>query len=136
MPEVCVRVRVGAEEYALPIRFVPEVAERGDITPVPGAPSPVLGVRNLRGRVLPVFDLATAVGAAGERDAQRLVVAEAGGLRCALAVDAVLEVAELPDPEEAVESPFLLGAALVDGALIGVIDVPGLLAAITPGAAS
>ena len=133
MPETCVRVRVGAEEYALPVRCVPEVGERGEITPVPGAPAPVIGVRNLRGEVLPVFDLAAALGAPDSGSGERIVVVEADGRRAALVVDAVIEVGELADPEEAVESTLLVGAALVDGALIGVIDVPALLAAIAPG---
>lgn len=138
MPETCVRVRVGDEEYALPVRHVPEVAELGDVTPVPGTPGRVLGIRNLRGEVLPVFDMAAVLSAAGGTDPQRIVLAEDPGpptRRCALAVDAVVEVAEVEDVTEAVDSPVLLGAALVDGRLIGVVDVPALLDALAPEAA-
>lgn len=132
--ETCVRVRVGAEEYALPVRHVPEVADLGDITPVPGTPAQVLGIRNLRGEVLPVFDMASGLGTTGSGTPERLVLADAGGRRCALAVDAVVEVTELPPPEESVESPLLLGAVLVDGVLVGVVDVPALLEAMAPSA--
>lgn len=135
MPETCVRVRVGDEEYALPVRHVPEVAELGDVTPVPGTPGQVLGIRNLRGEVLPVFDMAAVLSATGATEPQRIVLADVDGRRCALAVDAVVEVAELDDPTEAVDSPVLLGAALVDGRLIGVVDVPALLDALAPEAA-
>lgn len=136
MPETCVRVRVGAEEYALPVRHVPEVAELGDVTPVPGTPAQVLGIRNLRGEVLPVFDLATGLGAEGGGSPDRLILAEDPGppvRRCALAVDEVLEVSELPDAQEAVGSPLLEGAVLLDGRLVGLIDVPALLDALAPG---
>ena len=54
MSGVHVRVRVAGEHYALPVEDVLEVAELRAITPVPGAPPAVLGVRNLRGQVLPV----------------------------------------------------------------------------------
>lgn len=139
MGETCVRVRVGAEEYALPVRHVPEVAELGDVTPVPGAPPQVLGIRNLRGEVLPVFDLAAGLGAEGSGAATRIVLAEdpaAPGRRCALAVDEILEVAELGEAQEAVDSPLLAGAVLLDGRLVGLVDVPALLGAMAPGEAS
>ena len=132
MPETCVRVRIGDEEYALPVRHVPEIAELGEITPVPGAPAAVLGIRNLRGEVLPVFDLASVLAAAGEVAPRRIVVADVDGRRCALAVDAVTEVSELDAAEEGVDSPLLEGAVLVDGRLIGLLDVPALLDALAP----
>jgi len=134
--ETCVRVRVGAEEYALPVRHVPEVAPLTDVTPVPGTPPQVLGICNLRGEVLPVFDLAGALAATGEVAATRLVLAEDPGpplRRCALAVDEVLEVAELDDAQEAVDSAVLSGAILLDGRLVGLIDVPALLDVLAPG---
>lgn len=132
MSETCVRVRVGAEEYALPVRHVPEVAELGDVTPVPGTPPQVMGIRNLRGEVLPVFDTAVGLGVAGSGAPARIVLADVDGRRCALAVDEVIEVDELPAPEEAVESPLLAGAILLDGRLIGLVDVPALLEALAP----
>jgi purine-binding chemotaxis protein CheW len=136
MAETCVRVRVGAEEYALPVRFVPEVADLGEITPVPGAPAQVLGIRNLRGEVLPVFDPAPVLGAAGGAAPTRLVVAEADGRRCALAVVEVLEVADLEREGDVAVSPLLTGAALLDGRLVGMVDVAALLEALAPEAAA
>ena len=136
MAETCVRVRVGAEEYALPVRHVPEVAELGDVTPVPGSPPQVLGIRNLRGEVIPVFDMAAALGASGSGETPRIVLADVDGRRCGLAVDAVLEVTELEAADEAVDSPLLLGAVLIEGRLVGMVDVPALLASLAPGEAS
>ena len=40
MTDLHVRVRVADEDYALPVTDVLEVADIGDITPVPGAPMP------------------------------------------------------------------------------------------------
>ena len=130
MGETCVRVRVGGEEYALPVRHVPEVAEIGDVTPLPGSPPQVIGIRNLRGEVLPVFDMASGMGAPRSEAPGRIVLADVGGRRCALAVDEVVEVMELPPPDEAVESPLLLGAVLIEGRLVGMVDVPALLEAL------
>jgi purine-binding chemotaxis protein CheW len=132
MSETCVRVRVGAEDYALPVSHVPEVAELGDLTPVPGAPAQVMGICNLRGEVLAVFDMAAVLGAEGSGAPSKIVLADVEGRRCGLAVDAVLEVGEYADAGEAVDSPVLLGASLVDGVLVGVVDVPALLDAMVP----
>jgi chemotaxis signal transduction protein len=124
-----VRVQVADEHYALPVADVLEVAELGDVTPVPGAGPAVLGVRNLRGQVLPVVDLATIFEVAPGK-AERIVIAERDGLRAGLAVDAVAGVEQLPEATEEVGSGHLVGAALADGALVGVIDVESVLAAV------
>jgi purine-binding chemotaxis protein CheW len=124
-----VRVLVADEHYALPVADVLEVAELGDVTPVPGAGAAVLGVRNLRGQVLPVVDLAT-VFELPSANPERIVIAERGGLRAGLAVDAIDGVEELPEASEEVDSRYLTGAALADGALVGVIDIESVLDAV------
>jgi purine-binding chemotaxis protein CheW len=126
---VHVRVRVGREHYALPVDRVLEVAELGELTPVPGSPPEVVGVRNLRGQVIPVLALATMLGLSAE-EPDRIVVAELGDRRAGLAVDALVDVGELPDPSEQVDSPYLNGAALVDGILVGILDADAILSAV------
>lgn len=91
-----VRFRAGGSGYALPVTEVLEVAEIGLLAPVPGAPEPVLGVRNLHGQVLAVVDLALALGLARDRPASRLLIVESEGRRAGLAIDEVLDVGELP----------------------------------------
>jgi chemotaxis signal transduction protein len=107
-----------------------EVAELGQVSPVPGAGPSVMGVRNLRGQVLPVFDLARVFGIERDGAPERLVVAEDGARRAGFAIDEVSDVGELPDPSEEGESAFLLGAVLVGDALIGMVDVPRLFDAV------
>lgn len=130
MTALHVRIRAGGEDYALSVEDVIEVAELGHITPVPGAPSEVLGVRNLRGTVLPVLDLATVLGIPPAALCERIVVAEQAGRRAALAVESVTGVEQLPSASEEVESPHLVGAALADGALVGILDVGSLLSSV------
>jgi purine-binding chemotaxis protein CheW len=125
-----VRMRVGGEQFALPVEHVREIARLGAISPVPGAGNVVLGVRNLRGQVLPVFDLAALLGVAGGGRPARVVVAEEGGQRAGLAIDAVTDVAGLPDANRDTDSEFLSGTALADGDPVGVIDVARLFAAL------
>jgi purine-binding chemotaxis protein CheW len=136
MSGVSVRVRVAAEHYAVPVEQVLEVADLGQIAPVPGSPPEIVGVGNLRGQVIPVIDLATTLGLSGG-EPSRVVVAEAGELRAGLLVDEVLDVGEMPLASEPVESAYLLGACLVDGALVAALDVGAVLGSIgTRGASS
>jgi purine-binding chemotaxis protein CheW len=127
MTDLHVRVRVADEDYALPVTDVLEVADIGDITPVPGSHNAVLGLKNLRGTVITVVDLAAVMQLSAIEPRQRVVVAEEGGRHVALAVDSVAGVEPVPKPSETVESPHLVGAALIDGSLVGVIDVKSVL---------
>jgi purine-binding chemotaxis protein CheW len=120
---VHVRLRVGGELYALPVENVVEVAELGAVSEVPGAPPAVLGVRNLRGRILPVVDFAALLGVPRTDVAPRVVIAEDDGRRACLAIDEVTQVGELPEPSEEAESELLRGAALDGGDLVGIVDV-------------
>jgi purine-binding chemotaxis protein CheW len=121
-----VRLRVGAEAYAIAVTHVSEIADVGDLTPVPGARPEVLGVRNLRGQVLPVVDLAMLLRIPQTAAPSWLVVAEAGELAAGLAINEVSGVDELPDPTDDADSDLLAGALLDHDELIGVIDVPSV----------
>jgi chemotaxis signal transduction protein len=129
-----VRVRVGSEMYALPIENVLEVADLGDVTPVPGADAGVLGVCNFHGQVLPVFDLAHVLGVRRERRPPRLVVTDERGTLAGLAVDDVTDVSPLEGELEATDVELLAHATLEAGSLVGVMDVARVLAALGEGA--
>jgi purine-binding chemotaxis protein CheW len=131
--EVHVRLRVGGESYAVAVEHVLEVAELGEIAPVPGSQGEVLGVRNLRGEVLPVFDLASVFGIGGGAIGRRLLIVEHEGRRAGFAIDEVVDVGELPAPAEETESTFLHGASLDEGELVGVVDVARLFASLGQG---
>ena len=49
--------RLGGEGYALEVMRVQEVLDVGALTQVPGGPKSLRGVLNLRGHVVPVYDL-------------------------------------------------------------------------------
>ncbi|WNG16972.1 chemotaxis protein CheW [Cystobacter fuscus] len=98
---------LAGETYAIELLRIREIIEHVPITRVPGMPSAVLGVINLRGRVVPVVDLAVKMGL-GPRPITRwtcFVVVEAmmDGERTTLGLlaDSVSEVLDLaPDDVE------------------------------------
>jgi purine-binding chemotaxis protein CheW len=119
-----VLLRVGDEFLAVPVDQVREVDRIGEVAPVPGAPAGILGVRTLRGRVLPVVDLALVLGIAGSGRPRHIVLAHDGDRRAGLAVDAILDVTAITGALAADAAPLLTGSVLDEGRLIGVVDVP------------
>ncbi len=118
------RLRLAAEQYAVPVTHVREVIGLDEVIPVPGTPGDVIGVRNLRGQILPVIDLTVLLGISRTAPPRLLLIAEADGLRAGFALDEVSGIAELPPPSAENESSLLEGSVLVGADLIGVIDVP------------
>ena len=135
-----VRLTVATEAYAVPVEHVLEAAELSQVRAVPGARRELLGVSNLRGRILPVIDLAAVLGVragmARVAPPRRLLVTEAGGFQAGFAVDEVSGIGSLGEPTELAPDAgpgLLLGATLSEGELIGVVDVPGVFGSLTGG---
>jgi purine-binding chemotaxis protein CheW len=53
---------IGGQEFCIDIRAVREIRGWTQATPLPQAPSSVLGVINLRGMIMPVIDLRSRLG--------------------------------------------------------------------------
>jgi purine-binding chemotaxis protein CheW len=91
-PERAGLFRLGGRAFAVPGPSCKEFLSGAAVTRVPRAPSHILGITQLRGRILPVLDLQPLLGmtgrAAGEA-ASALVVA-AAELEAALAIDEII----------------------------------------------
>ena len=87
-------LRVGSAVYALDVAHMREVVRWQTITPLPVAPPLIEGVIDLRGAVVPVVDLARALGAGAVNAGRtaRIAIVESDGLVMGLAVDAAVEV--------------------------------------------
>jgi chemotaxis signal transduction protein len=117
-----VQLRVAAEAYAISVGQVLRIAALGRVTAVPGSPPAVLGIRSLRGQILPVINFAALLGIGSQAPPGCLLVAEEGGRRGGLVIDEVSNVGELDDPTEETESGLLAGATFTGGQLVGIID--------------
>ncbi|WP_336924004.1 chemotaxis protein CheA [Aquipuribacter sp. SD81] len=129
-------VRQGEERYAIPqanllelVRMNPEDATRG-VEYVAGVP-----VHRLRGRLLPLLDLAEQLGVAsvGRGEAATIAVLRSDTEEFGLVVDEVVETQEIvvkPLGASLTALPAFAGAAVMgDGRIALILDVAGLAAA-------
>ncbi len=89
---------LGAERYAIETRYLREVIHLVDVTPVPGAPDFVIGLANLRGEVLALFDLVRFFDIAKEQrpKGSQAIVLGIESAEFGVPVDAVHGTVELP----------------------------------------
>ena len=96
-----VTFRLAEETYGINVMQVQEVLRYSEIAPVPGAPSYVLGIINLRGNVVTVIDTRQRFGlmTADTTDATRIVIIEVDQQVVGIMVDSVSEVVYLRQSE-------------------------------------
>jgi purine-binding chemotaxis protein CheW len=125
------------EEYAVEILRVREIIEYDALTRMPAMPSSVRGVINLRGRVVPVVDLAARFGLAESVITRRscIVMVELtlddASVVVGIIVDAVSQVLDLaaseiePPPSfgTRVDSRFIQGMAETGRKFVIILDV-------------
>ncbi len=123
---------VGLDRYAAAAANVREVVSGPLITKLPTAPAPLLGVFNLRGEVVPLFDTAALLGlgrvgdtAVGD-DAIVIVITTAAG-PAGLIVSAIPKVALLGEPIGTTDLRCTLGAFAVDDGIAVLVDLESLL---------
>ena len=120
---------VAGEEYAVTILKVTEIIECVTLTKVPGTPSWIRGVLNLRGAVVPVVDLAVKFGldptVLTRRTCVVMVEMEHEGERLVLGVmaDSVHQVVEL-GPDQ-VQPPPSFGPKVRVDCIEGMADSNG-----------
>ncbi len=97
---------LGDEKFAIPVDHVQEVVEFGQVTKVPNAPDYMLGIINLRGRVLPLLDTKLKLGLAATERSQKsrvlvldLHLEDDKNLQIGAMVDFAKEVIEIQDNE-------------------------------------
>jgi len=130
--ELHVLFGVGDATYTLPVSMVAQMESYTGATVVPGAPSHVAGLVQIRGAVVPVVDLRVRFGLPQiERGIDaRVVVVERAGRRVALLADVAREVVRIEPtafalpPEEitAQSARFVKAVAQVGQRLVLLID--------------
>lgn len=88
---------LGAAAFGVDARMVLEVVKVGELTPVHAAPTGVVGIRNLRGRIVTVVDMAVhlGLGCVETGPETRLLIMEHQGESYGFLVDTVTEAMAL-----------------------------------------
>ncbi|HUA47925.1 MAG TPA: chemotaxis protein CheW [Solirubrobacteraceae bacterium] len=99
-PRQLVVFTLGAEQYALPIQQVHEIIRYSEPRSVASRADWVRGVISLRGRIVPVYDLAARLGLHSELTEQaKIVIVEVGSETAGVIVDGVEEVLTVEDDQ-------------------------------------
>lgn len=85
---------LGGERYASDVREICEFLTVGQVIAIPGAPPAVKGLTQIRGRLVPVLDLAVLLGRPAEEREQAIRLIQPEAL---LAVDRIEEIREVQE---------------------------------------
>jgi purine-binding chemotaxis protein CheW len=125
------------EKYAFDMDFMKKIRWAEGITQVPGLPSHIPGIINLRGEIISVVDLKALLGIQLETPSKAtIMVTSMKGVDVGFLVDSVDEIIELPlksiDPPmitfEKEYSEFIDGEAYLDESLVVILNYPKIMA--------
>lgn len=104
--EQFIAVLIGEKEIGFRVVDIEAILEVQKITPVPGLPSFVLGVCNVRGEITSVVDIHRILGIEARRQktrrqkaAEKMVILRSNKFSVACIVDAVLDVFRVAEPD-------------------------------------
>ena len=127
----------GGQSFSIDIRQVREIRRWSAVTPLPHAPAEVLGVMNLRGSVIPIFDLAVRFGLDKTPDNARnvVVIAAHESQTVGLLVESVSEILsvardriqETPDLRSDNSRQSIIGVIPVDDGMTRIIDLGAVI---------
>ena len=129
--------KIGDEEYGVDIMAIREIKGWTDTTELPDSPPHLRGVINLRGAIIPVFDLrARFSGQLTEATPRHVTIVVTVGRRVlGVLVDAVADIITVaaadiqpvPELERGERSRFLSGLVTVEGRMVALLDLESML---------
>jgi len=132
-----VTFQLSDETYGIRVLKVQEVQRYSEVSPIPGAPSYVLGIINLRGSVISVLNTREKFGLPDieTTDDTRIVILESGKQVIGILVDCVAEVVSLaaseidlaPNVGNEDSAKFIDGVSNKNGELVILLDSDKIL---------
>lgn len=109
--------QLDSQKFALPLSNVQQIARSVEVTPIPDAPAIVIGVINVRGKVIPVVNIRQRFGfKANPVDVtDHLIIGRTSKRSVALLVDDVNDIVEIKDKTIIEQDEILPNMQLVDG---------------------
>ncbi len=128
---------VGEQVYGIGLIHVRGIEKYTDIIHVPNAPSFIEGIINLRGDVIPVFNLHNKFGLEKTQRTEntKLIIVKSRDMLIAFMVDEVSEIVEIDDSEfhpipkvvECEETSYIESVIQVKERLIVILNLDGIL---------
>ncbi len=117
--------KLGKEHFACPVAEVREIVTYQAPVPVPGSPSQVEGILNVRGDIVPVLSGARFVGIEPQSSERIIIVDRDDGL-LGMSVDAVGEIIPVEDGQvdTTSASDAVKGTVMHDEQLIVLLEIP------------
>ena len=138
--------RIGAEEYAVDIMAVREIKGWTEVTILPNQPDFMRGVLNLRGIIVPIFDMRCRFGMDRTEATQLhvIIIVSIGDRVLGLLVDAVSDiltvanedVRPVPQIDRIVDSRYLVGLVTAKEHMVALLSLELLFSADTLDASS
>lgn len=133
-----VSFEIGTSTFLIPIEKVVEFRTWSEPTPVPHTPDFVRGIINIRGEIVPIYDVAARLGRGATRAEARhvvVIVRSDDARSVGLLVDSVTDIvnarsadmASIPRIEGGDATPFMRGVVFVAERILGVTDVDRLV---------
>ena len=127
----------GGQNFCLEITQIREIRRWTPVTALPHTPNDVLGVMNLRGAVIPIFDLAAKfnLGSTPHSERNVVIVASASGTTIGLLVESVSEILsvetnsikETPDIKSEATKQSILGVISVEETMVRVVNLDAVV---------
>src|SRR5207237_4229825 len=118
---------LGPERYALPIEEVREIVAAPALTPLPTAQTVVLGLANLRGDVLPVFDAGRLVASPFPADPQFVMIVETERGSAGVAASGMPSILDLEPALDSDRNLWSGSMHAIEGEPVVMLDVAALL---------
>lgn len=133
-----VSFEIGTDTFLIPIERVVEFRIWSEPTTVPHTPEYVRGIVNIRGEIVPIYDVAARLGRSFTKPSDRHVVIIVRGedvRSIGLLVDSVTDIvnvrasamAPMPRIDGGKSTPFMTGVVFIDDKILGVTDIDRLV---------
>ncbi len=125
--------KIGEEEYGIEILKVQEILKLAHVTALPKSADFILGIIDLRDKVIPIIDLSKRFGilrSKADKDLRAMVV-DINGRKVGLAIDSVSHVMKIdgndiePPPQvvKGISGQYIIGIAKTGNGFIVILDI-------------
>jgi purine-binding chemotaxis protein CheW len=124
--------KIGSEEYGIDILQVQEILKIPKVTKLPKSSRHILGVIDLRGRVIPIIDLGKKFGIIADlSNSSRAIVVDIEGKQVGLAIDSVSHVIKVdsgdieppPPVVKGISGKYIVGIAKLKTGFVVILDI-------------